>query len=275
MDWIYLSPHLDDAVFSCGGLIWEQTARQKKVEIWTVCAGDVPEGPLSDFAEKHHQRWETGQNAVAIRKQEDAKACERVGAAVRHFSLPDCIYRRAGVDYLSGSPSPVKPRIAGGRHLYITREDLFGPIHPAEFTLIQDLGKCIAAALPEDASVVCPMAVGGHVDHRLTLAAAQTLQIPRLYYMDFPYVLKDIPEVEGLTGRGWQSRLYEISREGFEAWFESIAAHQSQISTFWDDLADMRADLEQYLKKSGGIQLWQSSSEGSVSDSLGQDDHVS
>ena len=25
MRWIYLSPHFDDAVLSCGGLIWEQT----------------------------------------------------------------------------------------------------------------------------------------------------------------------------------------------------------------------------------------------------------
>jgi len=41
MRWIYISPHFDDAVLSCGGLIWEQTHKGITVEIWTVCAGDA------------------------------------------------------------------------------------------------------------------------------------------------------------------------------------------------------------------------------------------
>ena len=40
MRWIYLSPHLDDAVFSAGGLIYEQTQAGTPVEIWTIMCGD-------------------------------------------------------------------------------------------------------------------------------------------------------------------------------------------------------------------------------------------
>jgi hypothetical protein len=35
MRWIYLSPHLDDAALSAGGLIYEQTQAGIQVEIWT------------------------------------------------------------------------------------------------------------------------------------------------------------------------------------------------------------------------------------------------
>ena len=36
--WIYLSPHLDDAVYSCGGMLWEQVQRGVQAEVWTIFA---------------------------------------------------------------------------------------------------------------------------------------------------------------------------------------------------------------------------------------------
>ena len=70
MAWIYLSPHFDDAVLSCGGLIWEQVRRGERVEIWTVCAGAIPPGPLSPFAAELHARWGTGMASVEARRAE-------------------------------------------------------------------------------------------------------------------------------------------------------------------------------------------------------------
>ncbi len=99
MDWIYLSPHFDDAVFSCGGLLWEQVQAGDTVQIWTVCAGEPLPGAFSRFAQLHHLRWESGEQAVAQRKLEDQLACRRVGAAGSYLPVPDCIYRRAGEDY--------------------------------------------------------------------------------------------------------------------------------------------------------------------------------
>ena len=68
MHWIYLSPHLDDAVLSCGGLIWEQVQLGERVEIWTIFAGDPPAEMLTPFAEELHTRWGCGLNAVEIRR---------------------------------------------------------------------------------------------------------------------------------------------------------------------------------------------------------------
>ncbi|NTV35511.1 MAG: PIG-L family deacetylase, partial [Anaerolineaceae bacterium] len=74
MHWIFLSPHFDDAVFSCGGLIYEQVQQGDQVEIWTICAGDLPEGQLSPFAEELHARWTTGRETISSRAAEDQLA---------------------------------------------------------------------------------------------------------------------------------------------------------------------------------------------------------
>jgi len=253
--WIYLSPHFDDAVFSCGGLIWEQAAQGHSVEIWTVCAGPAPAGPLSAFAEEHHARWETGAKAVARRRLEDQQACKRVGAKFLRLSVPDCIYRRAGEDYLSTPASQTAP--GSGDFLYTSQADLFGPIHPLEAGLVDQLGERLRRSIPVGAQVVCPLAIGGHVDHRLTRAAAEAAQKALLYYLDFPYVFQESEEIENLRESGWQSSLFPVSHTGFEAWYAGIAAHQSQISTFWSDLAAMRKELSEYLELNEGVLLWE------------------
>ena len=89
MKWIYISPHLDDAVFSCGGTIWEQICRGEAVEIWTMCAGDPPPGLLTPFAETLHQRWGTGFDSLAERRTEDYAAAAVLGASIVHFDIPD------------------------------------------------------------------------------------------------------------------------------------------------------------------------------------------
>ena len=94
MNWIYLSPHLDDVVLSCGGVICEQIKAGDKVQVWTICAGDPPENQLTLFAQDLHARWNTDNDAVSIRREEDQLACHLLGASPTHFNYPDCIYRR-------------------------------------------------------------------------------------------------------------------------------------------------------------------------------------
>src|SRR5512139_3118661 len=79
MHWIYLSPHLDDAALSCGGLIWEQVHAGDTVSVWTICAGDPPNGSLSPFAEALHARWQSGIEAAVLRREEDVTSCLLLG----------------------------------------------------------------------------------------------------------------------------------------------------------------------------------------------------
>jgi LmbE family N-acetylglucosaminyl deacetylase len=244
MAWIYLSPHFDDVALSCGGLVWEQAQAGKEVSIWTICAGEPAQNAFTPFAESLHERWNTGQEAGRKRRQEDRTACARLGAAWRHFPLLDCIYRRAPEE------GPDRP------YLYTSEESLFGRIHPAETGMIQALCADLQQTLPDQAEVVCPLTLGGHVDHRLTFAAASLLERPLWYYADYPYAVQHSSLPELLEQAGWERVLFPVSEEGLQAWVEAVAAYESQISTFWADEEAMKAELQAYARQMGGVRLW-------------------
>lgn len=245
MHTIFLSPHFDDIALSCGGLAWQKSDAGEAVSIWTICAGDIPPGPLSAFAEKLHARWQTGREAVAQRRLEDAASCRVLGASYRWLAVPDCIYRR---DPSPGAQAP--------EHLY-GEESLMGPIHPAEEELIRQLAAQLKQELPEDAQVISPLALGGHVDHRLTRAVAERLGRELLYYADYPYCLHTEKELEQMRASGWRAVHIPVSRQALEAWQQSVAAHASQISSFWPDLNAMRRAIRDYKTNQEGIVLWQ------------------
>jgi LmbE family N-acetylglucosaminyl deacetylase len=242
MDWVYLSPHLDDVALSCGGLVWEQVHAKNRVDVWTICAGDPPPGSLSPFAQSLHKNWGVGLEAANLRRREDIDSCAHLGAEYRHFLIPDCIYRRDG---------------ESGEHLYTSEETLWGDIHPADDELIERLCRHLERAVPENANLVCPLTLGDHVDHCLTRAAAEQLNRPLWYYADFPYVLHATDQLTGLRESGWRITAFNISKGGLCAWEDSIAAHTSQISTFWPNLESMRIAIQEYHQKLGGISLWQ------------------
>jgi LmbE family N-acetylglucosaminyl deacetylase len=248
MIWIFLSPHFDDAVYSCGGLIWELRQRGEPVEIWTVCSG-IPAGlDLSPFARELHARWGVdGEVVVAIRQNEDAQACARVGAAVRYFGLLDCIYRD----------------LAGDGALVTKEEDLWQPVHPAEAGLVEGLVEAFGGQMHAGVELVSPMGLGEHVDHRLTRlaaekAAARFMGINLQYYADVPYVFRlenRLPEAV----RGWTREGHAVSAEGLAAWQDGVACYESQLSSFWSSAAEMRGQIAGYAEEENGCALYRRS----------------
>jgi LmbE family N-acetylglucosaminyl deacetylase len=262
--WVYLSPHFDDIALSCGGLVWSQAQAGDQVSVWTVCAGKTPPDllkkseSLSPFAASLHQRWQVGQEAVEIRRREDSASCQTMGAAHRHLPLPDCIYRQAGRDYWATRRRAAKAQ-ASAPFLYDSEQALFGSLHHAEQPLVEQLGRFLAQEVPEQAQVVCPLALGGHVDHRLARAAAEQSGRRLLYYADYPYVLQQIETLDTLQGAGWKKHLTLLSPEALQAWQASIASHASQISTFWPNLEVMAQEIDRYGGLLGGGALWEAS----------------
>lgn len=257
MTWIYLSPHLDDAALSCGGLIAQQGLAGETAEIWTICAGDPPPGSFSPFAEELHARWQTGREATALRRQEDRIACARLSAVPRHLPLPDCIYRRAGLDYGLEHPAGSEP--AGclpAPFLYPDQEAIFGALHPLEEDLVHRLAQLLREWLPPEAELVCPLTLGRHVDHQLTRQAAERLDWRLWYYADYPYVLQHGDQIAALEADGWQMQQFSISPAALQVWIRAVAAHQSQISTFWPDLSAMQTAITAYSDHFGGAVLW-------------------
>jgi LmbE family N-acetylglucosaminyl deacetylase len=251
MEWVYLSPHLDDVALSCGGLVWEQVRQGMKVAIWTVCAGDAPAGPRTPFAEGLHLRWKTGQEAAALRRAEDKLSCDLLGAAPWHFDIPDCIYRRAKDD---------------SRSLYDSETAIFGLLHPAEEELAEFLANEFARLAPEGTQLVCPLTIGGHVDHRLTRLAAERTGQELWYYADYPYVSRDASVLERIGREGWVPTRFAVSENGLEVWQEAVGAHASQVSSFWSDTEAMQEAIHAYWQSMKGVELWRRGEAGSSAD---------
>lgn len=238
MLWIYLSPHFDDVALSCGGMVWEQVQQGDAVAVWTICGGSpAPGQPYSAFAQHLHARWETGLEAVPVRQAEDIASCQVMGASWRHFPLADCIYRTS----------------QDGQPLYPSEESLWGEISPEELPLIQSLAQTFRQDIPAQAQIVCPLSLGDHVDHKLVRAAAEQTAHQLFYYADYPYAIKPEtqPRLAALLASSWERLPFTVSCTGLSAWQDAVAAHRSQISSFWSRLEEMRQALESYWQAQG------------------------
>jgi LmbE family N-acetylglucosaminyl deacetylase len=237
MRWIYISPHLDDAVLSAGGLIHDQARDGNRVEIWTLVCGFPPEADPSPFAQVLHFQWgfTSAEETVRSRRAEDEHAASIVGAKPVHFDFPDCIYRR-GPD---------------GEPLYPL--DVFVEPHPAEADLPAKMTAALVSRLEPDDVLVCPLGIGGHADHVIVRRAVEGLGRPLWYYADVPYVLNHPEALETFT-RLMQANRQKVSSAGFVAWVEGISAYASQISTLFESLEQMQESLMTYGGKE--VCLW-------------------
>ncbi|MFT3893490.1 MAG: PIG-L family deacetylase [Anaerolineales bacterium] len=241
MRWIYLSPHLDDAVLSAGGLIYDQTHAGTPVEIWTFMCGYPPAGAGdSPFAQLLHSQWgfSSAEEAVRGRRLEDQNAAAMVGASVVHFDFLDCIYRRG----------------ANGEWLYT---DISIPPLEEDLGIPAQMAQAISARLQPDDVLVCQLAVGSHVDHTLTRMAAELLGRPLLYDIDIPYLFYK-PDELAPKSAGMQESVYSITESGLNAWQEAILAYTSQVPTLGDALfppENARLSIRSYWAERGGVRL--------------------
>ena len=236
---VYLSPHLDDAVFSCGGMIANQVAAGESVTVLTVCAGDPPEGPLSDVARALHMVWHAAGPPVPARREEDLAACKRLGAEAIHLGIPDAIYR------LDSSADALYPSLF----------DVFGPLNAGESDLPQELGRSLSSRLTPDASVYVPQAIGGHVDHRLTRLAAEGLDRSLIYYRDMPYAFRDGVLPPDLAEPRDSEHTLALTEDEIDAWSAALLEYRSQISSYWAHDLEVRKELQAYHDAHGGIIL--------------------
>jgi LmbE family N-acetylglucosaminyl deacetylase len=240
MRWIYISPHLDDAALSAGGLIYEQAESGLPVEIWTLMCGFPPEGEVSSFAQGMHFQWGlfSAEETVRLRRAEDEAAACVLGAKSVHFDFLDCIYRRG----------------ADGAWLYPL--DVFIPPLPEEAPLPAHIAEAISARLKPDDVVVCQFGLGRHVDHVLARRAVELLERPLLYDIDIPYLFNNPTELEPNTA-GMKETPHTVTEAGLGAWQEAILAYKSQFSGLFESPEQMRTSIRAYWEDKRGIGLWQ------------------
>ncbi|HET7091613.1 MAG TPA: PIG-L family deacetylase [Anaerolineae bacterium] len=251
---IFLSPHLDDAVLSCGGLIYQLAQAGEAVQVITIFAGDPPPGPLTPFAQSLHERW---QAASADRRAEDGEALSLLGAQATHWPYADAVYRR---------------HPATGAALYDSEESIFGEVAEADAPAIESLRDRLKRLDPS-ARLIVPLMAGHHVDHQIVRTAAESVGRSLIYYEDYPYA--ETPEkLEAVLRSGsWAPELVPLTDEAIEVKAASMLAYRSQISTFFKSAHEMEQRVRAYADLVGGNagpaeRLWRYRSSG-VCDLLG------
>jgi LmbE family N-acetylglucosaminyl deacetylase len=237
---LFLSPHLDDAVLSAGGVVDALVRSGARVVVATFCTADPPESaPLGALAHELHARWGNPREPYAARRREDETACASLGAETRHLGLLDAIYRGE----------------------YRTFEELFGPI-PAwdrgfEGLVARAMDDLVRELAPD--ALYAPLAIGANVDHRHVRAAARRIA-SALYYEDQPYSAgsygaRSADAIANATvGMHPETRAIDLPRKS-----AAIRAYASQLEElFGRDLAGLGA-LEAYaraLAPGGAERLW-------------------
>ncbi|NPV68936.1 MAG: hypothetical protein HPY64_17560 [Anaerolineae bacterium] len=247
---LFLSPHLDDAVLSCGGLIHRLVAAGERVAVHTIMAGRPPRPlPQSPILADLHARWATIGDPIDTRRREDIRALSQLGALARHAAIPDCVYR---VTY-----TPAGEPVA----LYPSEESLWAAIHPVDTApLLLDATPLL---YPQTDVLHIPLGAGGHVDHRLVRDWGRRLAranpgLDVFYYEEYPYSLNQGAVEAALAAFNpppdLAPILHLLDDDALAAKIAAIACYESQISTFWRDATDMAdAVRRDALAIGGGI----------------------
>lgn len=235
---IVLSPHLDDAALSLGGSIARWTSAGERILVVTVAAASPsPLALLSPFAESLHRAWGVGSaDVVALRRREDEAAMAILGAEAARLSRLDAVYRLPQ-RYDEEAALLGEPAL----------EDRLG------LDLALDLAPILAAS--PQAEILAPLAVGGHVDHRIVhRVAIELAQQGREvgFYEDFPYAARPraVEERRAALGLALEPVSVDIAAT-IERKVDAVLAYASQIDALFGGSEAARAAILAHAQEVG------------------------
>ena len=165
-----LSPHLDDAVFSCGGAMALLADAGWRVVMATAFTQSVPDPTGFALACQLDKGLSPETDYMALRRQEDRAAAELLGAEPRWLGLPEAPHR----GYSSAAALFAGP---------LPNDDVWRDLSGLLTCLLQEL---------QPALVLAPQGLGGHVDHLQMMRAVQHAapHTPLAYFRDTPYAMR-------------------------------------------------------------------------------------
>ena len=231
---VIVSPHLDDAVLSSGALV-ARLARECPVTVLTVFT-EAASPPAWGLAARQQLRDLGVTDAEALfeeRRAEDIAVLEDMKVGWVHLGLRDALFRRVG-EAAGGPPSQSRRatyptfRFQAGRGR-IARSDagLAGEVGAGIRNIVTASGASI---------ILAPLGIGRHVDHLITRQAVEGLEVRTIYYSDFPYSEKAVPDPNfvrraSLVPYPWLSGRAENSYRmaGYRTQFPGLFPHGAPI----------------------------------------------
>ena len=167
-----LSPHLDDAAFSCGGTLATLARGGWRIVMATLFTASVPDPAGFALACQLDKGLPAEVDYMRLRRAEDVAAADALGLpAPVHLSFREAPHRG-----------------------YRSAPELFADLRPDD-GIGPDLTAALAALLADTTPdlVLAPQAIGGHVDHVQVVRAFRAADnaAPVLWWRDFPYTTRD------------------------------------------------------------------------------------
>ena len=212
-----ISPHLDDAIFSAGALLWTLRKRGWRVAVVTVFTGNVEQPSGFALACQLDKGLAPEIDYMALRRDEDLRACAELDAEARHLPLLEAPHR--------------------GYHNAAALFDKVLPGDPAEGQVREEFGAMLADIQPD--VVLAPLAIGGHVDHVIVRRAVEAIGgLRRLWlWEDWPYV-----DRSGSRERV-KARCLRFSAEARAAKMRACACYVSQLGFQFGGVEALEARL--------------------------------
>ncbi len=148
----FISPHLDDAILSAGGLIYD-LKDNNKIKIITV--------------------FTKGDKFFVDRKMEDKKVCQYLGVNYLHLGFKDALWRK--------TYNSIKNIFS--KKINSTKEEA-----ELEKIIIKKLKKIIKNT--KNTIIFAPLSIGNHIDHRIINKICRENFTNVIYWEDYPYNLK-------------------------------------------------------------------------------------
>ena len=227
---LFLSPHLDDVAFSCGGTVAAlpgDAGGDWRCTVATVFTRSVPNPAGFALECQLDKGLPAGVDYMRLRRAEDDRACAALGAVCAHLDLPEAPHR--GYDSAAALFGGVRADDAVGAELREALRDLY-------------------AADPPDL-LFLPAGCGNHVDHLQLIAAAAAVPAgaPALHYRDTPYVLRE----PGAAGVVAAPSLAAAVAGTLEAKLEACACYTTQLGFQFGGAAWMRRSLTELAAAEG------------------------
>ena len=220
---LFLSPHLDDVAFSCGGTLAKLAAAGWRCVLATAFTRSVPNPTGFALKCQTDKGLSPEVDYLAVRRAEDADFGRVVGAAeVLWLDFPEAPHR--GYD----SPAELLAGVKPGDDI---ADALAGRVH--------DLWR---QSRPE--LVFAPQGLGNHADHlQLIAAVTRTLLADAVtWYRDTPYALRESADAAGFgvpIGAHLAAKL------------EGCAAYRTQLGFQFGGEAAMRDALTAFAHREG------------------------
>ncbi len=186
----FISPHLDDAIYSAGSLL-SFLAEETDVKVVTLFT-KATHGVYSEAA----KRWlklsghVDAEEHYSLRSIEDENACVEVGAKSVHSGFVETMWRRKNFTTPMLGYNP--------------------PMYPEDERLMTETQEFLRFLISssEPSVIFGPAAVRGHIDHILTREIVERTFNNVILWLDFPYsqsaVAEDNLRLNGLPQAEWR-----------------------------------------------------------------------